>query len=116
MIDMALTIAANNTDYPKWPLGAVIVKGGAVMGIGWYKLRNRPTVVAGCSEHAEQAALRRARKSDLNGATIFVARVGKGGEPRVARPCSECENALRAAGIKKVVYTHEDGKEVIWKF
>ena len=63
MIDHALDLAATNDNYPKWPVAAVIVKGGRFISRGLSKKRNEPLNVPdgeNCSEHAEAAALRRA--------------------------------------------------------
>lgn len=91
--------------------GAVIVKGGSVLSLGVNKWRNKsvnPPVDGSynphLSYHAEVDAINHAN-SDLNGATVYVARIGKDGTPRFSRPCSRCTQALKAAGVKKVVYT-----------
>lgn len=112
MIHVAVSLAESNTSYPKWRLGAALVKGGSLIATGVSKLHTSPKLVKGginCSEHAEMAALRRARNSNLSGATIYVARVGRDGDIKLARPCKSCQKALRKAGIKKVVYTTENG-------
>ena len=38
-----------------------------------------------------------------------MARVNQTGDSRMARPCSNCYEALLLAGVKKVVYTTNDG-------
>jgi hypothetical protein len=43
------------------------------------------------------------------GGTIFVARVSQTGASRMARPCANCYETLLLAGVKKVVYTTNDG-------
>ena len=90
--------------------GAVIVHGGAVIATGVNRERNRPEVfdddmelAKHASIHAEIAALRRV--SHVQGATLYVARVNRRGMPRLSRPCTRCAIALRAAGIKHVIYT-----------
>lgn len=112
MIKFAMEIAINNTTYPRWRFGAVLTKGSRVFSFGASKKRNNPMNVPDgvkCAEHAEQAALRKARKSDLRGATIHVARVNNSGKPMMARPCKICESALREAGVTKMIYTTSDG-------
>lgn len=90
--------------------GAVVVKNGNVLSVGTNIDKNHPNVVSpehikpGCSVHAEVAAMRRVR-GDLSGATIYVARVSKAGLPALSRPCSACERAIDAAGIKRVVWS-----------
>ncbi len=54
--------------------------------------------------HAES---RLSRKLDW-GATVYVVRVLSTGRLSVARPCKNCEAALRRKGVKKVVYSISD--------
>ena len=89
--------------------GAVLVKGGRVLGLGVNKWRNRDMLatIVEYSEHltvhAEIDAL--ARVANARGAVLYIARIGKGGEERFSRPCDACAKAIMAAGIKQVVYT-----------
>ena len=97
--------------------GAVVVKGGRVLGTGWNKDRNHPLIVSpehiktDCSYHAEEVAIREAG-SNLKGAVIYVARVNKHGKDRDSMPCFKCASLIREAGIKKIVYTSEKGEHV----
>lgn len=93
---------------PNPPVGAVIVKGGRIIGEGWHRRCG--------GDHAEVAAikdaLRRARKSKpnlstlqlFNSSTLYV----------TLEPCSKpgrvgaCTDAIIAAGIKRVVYAVPD--------
>jgi deoxycytidylate deaminase len=45
------------------------------------------------------------RVADPRGATIYVARVNRTGEPRMSKPCSACARALKDAGVSKIIYT-----------
>jgi diaminohydroxyphosphoribosylaminopyrimidine deaminase / 5-amino-6-(5-phosphoribosylamino)uracil reductase len=81
-----------------WPnpaVGAVIVKGGIIVGRGWTQPGGRP--------HAEVEALRRAGPA-ARGATLYV----------TLEPCSHfgksppCADAVIAAGISRVVSAIED--------
>jgi diaminohydroxyphosphoribosylaminopyrimidine deaminase/5-amino-6-(5-phosphoribosylamino)uracil reductase len=81
-----------------WPnpsVGAVIVKGGVIVGRGWTQPGGRP--------HAEVEALRRAGEA-ARGATLYV----------TLEPCSHfgrsppCADAVIAAGISRVVSAIED--------
>lgn len=69
-------------------------------------MRNHPMIVSDphtdSSTHAEIGALRMA--SDARGATVYVARLGGHG-PALSKPCEACEESLRAAGVKRVVWT-----------
>lgn len=45
----------------------------------------------------------------LNKATVYVARLGALGDPRMARPCEDCWSDLVKLGVKWVVYTTDGG-------
>src|SRR5471032_782064 len=78
---------------PNPMVGAVLVKGGKIIGRGWHRRAGLP--------HAEIEALRDAQKRDHHprGATLYV----------TLEPCSThgrtppCTDAIISAGIKKVV-------------
>ena len=95
--------------------GAVVVKGGRVMGTGFNKNRNHPAIVSpehiktDCSYHAEEVAIREAGEDNVKGAVIYVARV-KNGHDRESRPCPKCSALIQKAGIKRVVFTTEAGE------
>jgi diaminohydroxyphosphoribosylaminopyrimidine deaminase/5-amino-6-(5-phosphoribosylamino)uracil reductase len=92
---LALRLARRGygTTSPNPMVGAVLVKGGKVIGRGWHRQAGGP--------HAEIEALRDAQKRGHNprGATLFV----------TLEPCCThgrtppCTEAIIAAGIKKVV-------------
>lgn len=56
------------------------------------------------SHHAEIRAL--GKIANPKGATLYVARVDAHGRWATAKPCRNCEAALRRAGVKKVYYTN----------
>lgn len=92
--------------------GAVVVKGGRVLGTGWNRDRNPPSIIdpdrikQDCSYHAEEVAIKEAG-SNLKGAVIYVARVNRQGRDRDSKPCIKCSSLIQEAGIKKVIYTSE---------
>lgn len=96
--------------------GAVIVKGGRVIGTGWNKNRNNPTIVSpehiktDCSYHAEEVAIREAGEDNVRGAIIYVARINKNGEDRDSKPCPKCSLLIKQTGIKRVIFTMEAGE------
>ena len=98
---------------PNPPVGAVIVKGGKIIGEGWHKRCG--------GDHAEVAAIKDALKnasastvrlrsspSPLKGASLYV----------TLEPCSKpgrvgaCTDAIIAAGLKRVVYGSVDPNPV----
>ncbi|QGH76478.1 deoxycytidylate deaminase [Streptomyces phage Daubenski] len=101
---MSLSLKSNM----KQAHGAVIVRGGRVLSLGWNTLKNDPTNVSDehiaryCSVHAERMAIARCKKAA--GATIYIAR-NKAGVPRHSKPCDACDRAIKMAGISRVVYT-----------
>ncbi|MCR5413511.1 MAG: bifunctional diaminohydroxyphosphoribosylaminopyrimidine deaminase/5-amino-6-(5-phosphoribosylamino)uracil reductase RibD [Kiritimatiellae bacterium] len=97
---LALDAAKNGEGHtrPNPPVGAVVVKGGRVIGVGWH---------ARCGgDHAEVAALKDAarRGKSVRGASLYV----------TLEPCSRpgrvgaCTDAIAAAKIARVVYAIPD--------
>jgi len=94
----------------RWRHGAVVAKGNKIIGWAPNKFRNSPFVDAeNVSDHAEAAVIRELLKnySDLKGTTIYIARLGRTGDIRMSRPCSNCMKLIVDAGIKEIVYTNE---------
>lgn len=90
--------------------GAIVVKGGRVIGTGYNKNRNNPHFVSpehiktDCSVHAEKSAIKDAGY-DVKNAVIYIARVNRHGEDRNSKPCSRCLRLIEESGIKRVIYT-----------
>jgi dCMP deaminase len=90
--------------------GAIVVRGGSVLGMGYNKDRNHPSRVSPehikthCSRHAELEAIRDA-KWNVKGAVLYVARVNSRDEDRNSKPCMLCEKIIIETEIKKVIYT-----------
>jgi len=113
----ATKIAEANDDYPKWKLGCVIKKGGAVQSVGWNVKKRDPKFLddhSNCSIHAEIRALRQ-MNYEADGCIMYVARVLKGGGIGLAKPCATCQQIISDAGIKKVHFTIDETTEGIWK-
>lgn len=90
--------------------------GGRVLSIGINTNRNDPSIIGDAqlaySVHAEVAALR-AHGSKVKNGTIYIARIGKkNDEPMMSKPCENCQKALKDAGVKKVIYTIDNGMEL----
>ena len=92
--------------------GAVVVRGGSVLAVGYNKQKNDPIIFgdAGSEEaqrnstvHAEMDAL--SRVTSAKGAVVYVARINRRGEPVLSRPCDNCYESLRDAGVKKIIFT-----------
>ena len=113
MLAHAMKLAATSSSRKR--LGAILVSGGRVVGRGTNRVPNDTALIGWDattnSTHAEIAALRDYGSSMKNG-TIYVARLGKSGIPRMSKPCKKCQKALRDAGVKKVVYTVDNEMEL----
>lgn len=97
----ALQLASHARDAEnEVPVGAVLVQGGEVIGLGW----NRNITLNDPSAHAEIMALRAAGEKLSNyrmpGATLYV----------TLEPCAMCSMALVHARIGRVVYAATDPK------
>lgn len=97
--------------------GAIVVKGGSVLGTGYNKDRNNPDIVSPehikthCSVHAEIEAIRDAGWN-VKGAVLYVARVNRFGEDRYSKPCDRCMVVIEETQIKKVIYTGSENDYV----
>ena len=82
------------------PVGAVLVKDGALVGSGW----NQPIGAHDPTAHAEVMALRAAAKHAgnyrLTGATLYA----------TLEPCAMCAGALVHARVARLVYGAADPK------
>jgi pyrimidine deaminase RibD-like protein len=112
-LEQAIKAAQRNRRYKRWPLGAVIVRGGATQAVGYSALKTVPQH-PGSSVHAEAHALRR-MNFDAHGCVMFVARKMRRGGVGMAKPCPECQQLIRASGIKRVVYTISETEVGVWK-
>jgi tRNA(adenine34) deaminase len=97
----ALQLAAHARDAEnEVPVGAVLVQGGEIVGLGW----NRNITLHDPTAHAEIMALRAAGEKlanhRLSGSTLYV----------TLEPCSMCAMAMIHARIGRVVYAAADPK------
>ncbi len=88
--------------HDKFKMGAVIVRGGAVLSIAANSAAIRWGDTRG-SRHAEHRAI--APGNIYNGATIFIARTNGS----MSRPCQACQQKIREAGIERIIYASWDG-------
>ena len=105
-------------DQQDFRLGAVIVRGGNVISVGYNKhntngfVEHYTDVARGkrsycLSTHAEMDAVLRGReKTDLRGCKIYIARIRLDNNCLgMARPCEICQHVLFNYGIKKAYYS-----------
>ena len=97
---LALELAREAADEGEVPVGAVIVKDGAVIGTG----RNRREIAKNALAHAELEAIDAACRTlggwRLTGATLYV----------TLEPCPMCTGAIINSRIDRVVYGTADPK------
>lgn len=114
MLHKAIELArANPTDLPK--MAAIIVKDRRIIGSGFNSRRSHPLQFAFSKSHVKIAlhaeissiidALRNHDKEELEGSSIYVARVLKNGSRAIAKPCPICQRAISAYGIKASYWT-----------
>lgn len=97
----ALQLAAHARDAEnEVPVGAVLVQGGEIIGLGW----NRNITLHDPTAHAEIMALRAAGEKlanhRLSGTTLYV----------TLEPCSMCAMAMIHARLGRLVYAAADPK------
>lgn len=115
MIRLA-TKKAHESQFSRARVGAVIVRGNRVLSsgvnrIGYSKFdlgRKRPESI-----HAEAQAilelLKHRRQAELVGADIYISRVDRNNNTRMAKPCNHCAKLIEAVGINDVIYTTDTG-------
>jgi deoxycytidylate deaminase len=125
-IALALDASTSST-FGRVKIGAVVtLLGGHPVGIGTNQRRTHPRQYAANKRagkqvdnpclHAEIAAIIDAEQYygeenwlDAKPHTIYVARLDRNGRWANCKPCSACHSEIVAAGIKRVVYTTEEG-------
>lgn len=96
----ALALAAKARDQGEVPVGAVLIRDGAILGEGW----NQPISLNDPSAHAEMLALRAAGQAASNyrlpETTLYV----------TLEPCPMCVGAMIHARVGRVVFGAFDPK------
>lgn len=104
-IHLALEKATKRSTHKRHMTGCVIVKKNKIISNGCshsssFRLNELSSI------HAEIHALGRGRHDDLTNAVAYVMTMArKSGNLTNSAPCQTCAIALRAAGIKKAIYT-----------
>jgi|TARA_R110000803_G_scaffold94563_1_gene162235 deoxycytidylate deaminase len=102
-------LCSEQTDYKH---GAVLIKGGSIINTSCNKNRLVSFGSRFCKDHdgvatlhAELGAILGIERNITEGATLYVARVGKDGGFRLSKPCSMCTAAMEYVGIKRAYWT-----------
>jgi tRNA(Arg) A34 adenosine deaminase TadA len=108
---------AEQSNYGKFRHGAILVKGSSIRNVACNKHRHcgfgkrfRDHNDGDPTLHAELGAILGMDRSITQGSTIYVVRINREGLPRMSKPCSMCENALKHVGVKRVIYTDRNGR------
>ena len=90
---------AKTSNHPHHKVGAVVVRSGAVISAASNFYRQ--------GHCAERRALRPgcAERGDYSGGVLYCVRANK----RISKPCEDCMEAIRRAGIVEVVFVDLDG-------
>ena len=104
---------AKESTYGKLRHGAVLVKGGRVVSVGFNKgsycafgQRFRDIHKYGhATQHAEISAILGISAKVTQGASIYVARINNENKFRMSKPCCMCHEVMEFVGVKKVCYT-----------
>jgi deoxycytidylate deaminase len=88
-------------------MGAIIVRGGAVLSQAHNLGRKTGTGIPNRGRHAEERALSPHR--DFTGATICVARL----DSKISKPCENCWRKIKKAGIRKIIYVDANDNVII---
>jgi len=114
-VELAMRVAAQS-EFKEYRHGAVLVRGGSVVNTSCNKNkyrscgnRFRKKQIGHATHHAELGCVLGLDRSITEGATMYVVRIGKSGVLRNSKPCPMCEAALEYVGVKKVVYSDENG-------
>jgi len=109
---------ANQSEYPQFKHGAVLVKASSVINTAFNKngycsfgARFYEGNSANATLHAELASILNIERENTENSTVYTVRVNNAGEYRLSKPCRMCERAMRFCGVKRVVYSTNDGFE-----
>lgn len=101
--------AAHLSGLRKYYVGAALFRKNRLVSIGWNVRKTHPLCPTQHSQHAEFNVMVGLSKIDIDGATLYVARVGRNGKVCIAKPCRDCEHFLSLLGLDRIYYTNQQG-------
>ena len=111
-------VMAEYSDYKRIHIGSCIVKKHSVISTGCNKDKTHPIQLKYNKSlsfkkkrdniHAEIDALIKAQ-FDTENATMYVARRGRDNLYHMSKPCPACMEVIKESGIKRIVYTIDNG-------
>lgn len=91
-------------------MACVIVKKNRVVSIGWNELKTHSKSLHEYKyRHAEFNAILNTPLNELQGATAYIYREHRNGQPALAKPCPSCLKSLQLVGIDKICYSIDGG-------
>lgn len=93
--------------------GAISLYKNKILTKGHNQCLNKDIIFT--SMHAEMSVIQQLKRMNLNlkkikKLTIVVIRINKNGLLRQSKPCNKCQHIMKRYGIKKCIYSNEDGK------
>lgn len=107
LMDLARKQAKTDNTIKSYRFGTILAKKRKVISMGVnrpYETHTRSKHYRFSSIHAELDCLIGVPEKDIQGATMYVFRLSRGGKPGISKPCQHCEKLLRLAGIRDVYY------------
>lgn len=104
---------AERSDHPLHKMGAVVVRNGNLIGAGCNKNHSHPRSKSYENMiHAELAAILNAGQiwGTIPNGDLYVVRVTKGRSLATSKPCNDCMDLIKEAGIDSVTYIDEKGE------
>jgi deoxycytidylate deaminase len=93
----------------RMPVAAILARGSIPLayGINTNKSHPRQKLVNNINRcgHAELLTIVGLNLEVTSGSTVYVSRRLKSGVSGLSKPCKACEELLRAAGVRRVVYS-----------
>ncbi len=109
---------AKKSKITDWRIGAVMVRGGKIIGRGFNKFSakleqfSKKYNVDIYSLHAEMSCIESC--DDVNNTIMFIAGVKKNGRKVYCRPCKHCMKIIKLLPIKAVYYETKNSVEAIF--
>ncbi|MEI2299925.1 nucleoside deaminase [Ensifer sp. MJa1] len=94
----AVALARSNIETGGRPFGAVVVRGGEVIGRGVNEMLSTGDPTSHAELNALRAAARKLGSPRLEGALVYAS----------GQPCPMCLAAMRMAGITEIAYAHSN--------
>lgn len=120
ILKKAIENAEKSKMYP-YRIGCVIFRGKKILSCGYNQIRNFSKIpnkykIYIEALHAEQNAIMKIKnKNILNGASILVIRLSRGGKLVMSKPCDNCMKAIIHFGFKDMFYSNTNGEIILEK-